>query len=82
MDKVTKKTKKNKQENTIYLFGYCYSKYECWPDASVSDMHACRCKFNIYNCWLGATVKGIENGGMQLLETWRMVGCKCNTHGC
>ena len=61
---------------------YCYNKYECWSGASVSDMHACRSKFNRHYCQLGATVKGMANGRMQLLQTRLMVWCKCNIHGC
>ena len=55
---------------------------ECWSGASVSEMHACRWKFKRYDCWLGAIVKDMANGRMQLLQTWLMVECKCNIHGC
>ena len=34
------------------------------------------------DCWLGATVKDMTNGLMQLLQTWLMAGCKYNIHGC
>ena len=71
-----------KVQQTAQMVGYCSSNYECWSDASVSDIHACRCKFNWYGCWLGVTVKYMANGQMQLLQTWQMVGCKCNIHGC
>ena len=64
------------------LVGYCYSKYECWPGARVSDMHACRCEFNRHDGWSGATFKDKANGRMQLLQTLLMVVYKCNMHGC
>ena len=58
------------------MVGYFYNKYEYynWSGASFSDMHACRCKFNRHDCWLGATVKDMTNGRMQLLQTWPMAG--------
>ena len=59
----------------------CMCKYECWPGASVSDMHACMAQVYRYDCWLDATVKDMGNGLMQLLQTWLMVGCKCNIRG-
>ena len=31
---------------------------------------------------LDPTVKNMPNGRIQLLQTWLMVGCKCNIHGC
>ena len=31
---------------------------------------------------LDETVKDLGNGRVQLLQTWLMVGCKCNIHGC
>ena len=34
-----------------------------------------------YDCWLDANVKDMGNDQMQLLQTWLMVGCKCNIHG-
>ena len=52
---------------------YCYNKYECWYGASVRDMHAYRSKFKRHDCLLGAAVKGMANGQMQLLQTWLMV---------
>ena len=65
------------------MVGYCYKKYVCWSGASVSDMQACRHKFaECYDCWLDATVKDKGNGSVQLLQTWPMVGCKFNIHGC
>ena len=45
-------------------------------------MHACWFKFNRHDYWLGATVKDITNGRMQLLHIWRMAGCKYNIDGC
>ena len=47
---------------------YCYKKYECWSGSSVSDMHACRCKFKVQcNCgrhgkWLVAIVTDMVGG--------------------
>ena len=32
--------------------------------------------------YIDATVKDMGNGRVQLLQTWMMVGCKCNIHGC
>ena len=55
------------------MVGYCYNKYKCWFGAGVSDIHAFRCKFNRHDYWLGATVNGIPNGQMQLLQTKLMV---------
>ena len=64
-------------QQTAQMVGYCYSKYECWSGASVSDMHSCMHKFT-----------DMTVGYMQLLKTWEMarwpwlvVGCKCNIHG-
>ena len=54
-------------QQTAQMVEYCYNKYGCWCGASVSDMHVCRCKFNRHDCLLGATVKGMANGRMQLL---------------
>ena len=50
--------------------------------ASVPDMHACRCKFNRLDCWLGANGKYMTNGRMQVLQTWLMIGYKCIVHRC
>ena len=55
-------------QQTAQMVGYCYNKYECWSCASVSDMHACRRKFNRHDGWLGAIVKDMANGQMQLLK--------------
>ena len=63
------------------MVGYCYK--ECWSGARVSDMHACRHKFTEWHgCWLDAIVKDMGNGRVQLLQTWLMVECKGNIHGC
>ena len=35
----------------------------------------------IYDCWLDETVEDMGNGQTQLLQTWLMVGCKCNILG-
>ena len=35
----------------------CNQIHEFWPGTNVLDMHACRCKCNKHDCWLGATVK-------------------------
>ena len=32
--------------------------------------------------YINATVKDMVNDMVQLLQTWMMVGCKCNIHGC
>ena len=70
-------------QQTAEMVGYCYNKYVCWSGASVSDIHACRHKFTVwYGCWLDATVKDMGNVRVQLLQTWLMVGCKYNIHGC
>ena len=37
-------------QQTAQMVGYCYNKYECWSGASVSDIHACRSKFNRHDC--------------------------------
>ena len=68
--------------HTAHMVGYCYNKYECWSSAIVSDMYVCRCKFNRHDSCLGVTVKDMANDWIQLLQTLRMVGCKCNLHGC
>ena len=68
-------------QQTSHIVGYCYNKYECWSVAAVSELHDCRLKFNRHYCWLGATVKDMANDWMQLLQTWLLVGCKCNLHG-
>ena len=61
---------------------YCYNKYECLSSAIVSDMYVCKCKFNRHDSCLGVNVKDMANDWIQLLQTLRMVGCKCNLHGC
>ena len=79
---------------TILVWCKCKGQHR-WLDISISnmntsagplqvfsDMHACRCKFNRHDCWLGATVKDMTNGRMQLLQTWLMAGCKHKIHGC
>ena len=65
-----------KCKQTAQMVRYCYNKYECCSIASVSDMHACMHKFTDMT-----TVKDMVNGQTQLLQTWLMVGCKCNIHG-
>ena len=37
-------------QQTAQMVEYCYNKYECWSGVSVSDMHACRSKFNRHDC--------------------------------
>ena len=45
--------------------------------------HACfYVKLNRQDWMLDPTVKNMPNGRIQLLQTWLMVGCKCNIHGC
>ena len=62
------------------MVGYCFNKYECWSGASVLDMHAGRHKFTDITAGK-MQLKDMENGQMQLLQTWLLVGCKCNMHG-
>ena len=70
-------------QQTVEMVGYCYNKYVCWSGASVSDIHACRHKFIVwFGCLLDATIKDMGNVRVQLLQTWLMVGCKYNIHGC
>ena len=57
-------------QQTSQMVGYCYSKYECWSSASISDMHACVRKFT-----------DMTVGEMQLLKTWEMARYNCYRHG-
>ena len=60
-------------QQTAQIVGYCYKKYECRSVASVSEMHACRCKFNGHDWWLGATVKDMADGMAQIKYTWMFI---------
>ena len=51
-------------------------------DIVITNMNAGPVQLYQTGMLVGATVKDMAHDWIQLLQTWLMVGYKCNLHGC